>query len=387
MELATTNARPDGSATRDSVRDSKDSKTPQVFSRALVSLVQTQVQRQKEDFLSVLETVPAAKAAHQSSSGRCQERFLYAWCIVNTRCLYYKTSAKWKGPIAKGDNMVLCPLVDLFNHQSSPGCTVQQEGLGFIVKSCKKPRPGTPNDTVGLVQNKSEQLFVSYGAHTNDTLFVQYGFVLPKRSNTHDSVNLDEFVLEGEPSDLLQQLEQHGYLGSYTLFAPQSQSDSVQDVCFRTKVCALLGVIDDTEWVKYINGEIDDSDLDDTVHVKASQGISAWVEAALQSATATVKYLESMAMDEEELNKVFLDDSEPLRSPEPMRKRVKLDEEALTLAHSRASLAADSHRKVDDLDMARTRHGLVLARSRQVFDICEAYLASHQTIEGDAHET
>ncbi|KAL8839569.1 MAG: hypothetical protein Q9170_001673 [Blastenia crenularia] len=46
------------------------------------------------------------------------ERYLYYWFIVNTRSFYYETS-KCKGRPSREDCMVLCPFVDLFNHNDT----------------------------------------------------------------------------------------------------------------------------------------------------------------------------------------------------------------------------------------------------------------------------
>lgn len=55
---------------------------------------------------------------HFSQSGLEADfsNFRYCWLIVNTRCFYYELPGMKKPPSIE-DRIVLCPFIDLFNHQ------------------------------------------------------------------------------------------------------------------------------------------------------------------------------------------------------------------------------------------------------------------------------
>ncbi|KAH7930793.1 SET domain-containing protein [Leucogyrophana mollusca] len=109
--------------------------------------------------------------------------FVWAWLTgnqhtapVNTRCIYHRLKASKSDP----DNVTMCPILDFANHTSElPHMTpvpshadiwnvapVSKYGDSFSFLS-----PG------GIFVQEGEQLYLTYGAHSNRTLFVEYGFV------------------------------------------------------------------------------------------------------------------------------------------------------------------------------------------------------------------
>lgn len=107
-----------------------------------------------------------------------EEDYLWAWLNVNTRCVYHRLTKSPSDP----DNMTLCPILDFANHSPRPPYTIPkpiQAELRDTAPSSKKTfgenfvllSPSTtitPSDT---------ELFLKYGAHSNSTLFTEYGFM------------------------------------------------------------------------------------------------------------------------------------------------------------------------------------------------------------------
>ncbi|KAL9099888.1 MAG: hypothetical protein Q9163_004663 [Psora crenata] len=125
------------------------------------------------------------------------EDYVYHWLAVNTRCLYYVMPGAKVLPQVD-DRIVLCPFIDYFNHQDH-GCIVASDERGFTVTSDR-------------VYDAGEEIFTSYGGHSNDFLLVEYGFFLER--NRWDTLPLDHlitqvFIDEGERK----RLADAGYLG------------------------------------------------------------------------------------------------------------------------------------------------------------------------------
>ena len=187
-------------------------------------------------------------------------KFLHAWCLVNTRCFYFfqptaivppngKRKIKPKPPADPNEAMALCPFMDLFNHTAPPPelsttpangteilpCKVKCDAKGFTVTT----QSSIPADT---------EILLSYGAHTNDILWSEYGFLLSSDTNSSDSILLDEIILNSpalKPVDKTV-LEEHGYLGDYTL-----HNDGT--LCYRTEMAAWLVVLGRQKWAKVIS--------------------------------------------------------------------------------------------------------------------------------------
>ena len=90
----------------------------------------------------------------------CKDTFTYYWLIVNTRSFYFELPGLTRSQ-ASHDRMVLCPIIDYFNHDEF-GCEVSFSESGFAVLSDRIYEPG-------------EELRTSYGRHSNDFLLVECG--------------------------------------------------------------------------------------------------------------------------------------------------------------------------------------------------------------------
>jgi hypothetical protein len=102
------------------------------------------------------------------------EQYKWAWYAVNTRTVFYVTSS--------GDKeMALAPFLDLINHTPEPNTRVE-----FV------ERPGEKGYTIKSSRaiKMNEEIFLSYGSHSNLKLWSEYGFV-PFRHNPYDFLPLE----------------------------------------------------------------------------------------------------------------------------------------------------------------------------------------------------
>ncbi|XP_067144836.1 SET domain-containing protein 4 [Centruroides vittatus] len=112
------------------------------------------------------------------------EIFQWSWLSVNTRCIYMKSVKINNDPLRNHNDLALAPFLDLLNH--SPYVQVKAE---FNIK--------TKCYEIIHLNNikKYHQVFINYGFHSNKTLFLEYGFVIPDNPNDCIFFNWDEILL------------------------------------------------------------------------------------------------------------------------------------------------------------------------------------------------
>ncbi|KAH7916069.1 hypothetical protein BJ138DRAFT_1140602 [Hygrophoropsis aurantiaca] len=159
--------------------------------------------------------------------------FVWAWLTVNTRCIYYRLKASKSDP----DNLTMCPILDFANHTTvlphiTPVPTnadlwdaapIKRLGDDFSFIS-----PGDATIKAG------EELYLTYGSHSNRTLFVEYGFVNQNFEDAVSKMNCEEAEGEVHVQDIVEQLISpdtpfgsiiknvlcdEGYWGDWTLHA------------------------------------------------------------------------------------------------------------------------------------------------------------------------
>ncbi|VDM38576.1 unnamed protein product [Toxocara canis] len=110
------------------------------------------------------------------------ERFLWAWHVVNTRCIFVENRPHPLVDNSNGDTIAVIPLVDMLNHSTN------NQGLALwdSVNGCYKV-------IATRVVLEGDQLFVCYGGHSNGRLWIDYGFTLPE--NIYNKVNIDYDLL------------------------------------------------------------------------------------------------------------------------------------------------------------------------------------------------
>ncbi|KAK4450248.1 hypothetical protein QBC34DRAFT_297266 [Podospora aff. communis PSN243] len=130
-----------------------------------------------------------------------RDDYLHNWLIVNTRSFYYCTPRMESYPPI--DRLALVPIADLFNHADT-GCGVSFTPDGFVISTDRKYQLG-------------QEIYISYGSHTNDFLLVEYGFV--PMANRWDKTSLDDVILPRLNSAQKQLLRDRELLGPFLLDA------------------------------------------------------------------------------------------------------------------------------------------------------------------------
>jgi hypothetical protein len=334
-----------------------------------LKLLEAQAIRYHQDFEAAVSLIPSARDAYQQTHRRTEDSFKYAWCIVNTRCLYFDPPspsapsgqqhtnpppAAEKNPPTRNQShdsnefMVLCPLIDLFNHTSSStsACQVTHTTSGFTVTS--------PQQSAGA---GNDELFVSYGPHSNDFLLVEYGFLLPGETNMHDTVNLDPVILPTLSMEQKSRLDAKGYLGAYTLFSPTANGGEA-GVCWRTEVVARIGKLSVGQWEGFVDGVLDEHGFGEGVEAMAKAAIEGWVAEIRVQAERSTRALQRIGEDQKEISRLFRD-----------------GEQANTTATATGEGNADLKIIEGRTQIARRRYDLVLQRWRQILHICRSFLS------------
>ncbi|KAL8743894.1 MAG: hypothetical protein Q9190_003796 [Brigantiaea leucoxantha] len=196
-------------------------------------LLQKQMRRLKQDWIIVSSAIAEISF----------DRYVYYWLIVNTRSLYFEMPNTKVHP-PREDRMVLCPFIDFFNHDDH-GCHVTFGMDGYKVVSDRRYKP-------------NEEMFVSYGNHSNDFLLVEYGFILDR--NKWDHLPIDDLVLAAISDKSKERLENAGYMNRYEL--------AEGGVCFRTQVALRTETLSPRDWYRFLNG-LDPDDASDEAKAKA----------------------------------------------------------------------------------------------------------------------
>uniref|UniRef100_A0A915AV65 SET domain-containing protein n=1 Tax=Parascaris univalens TaxID=6257 RepID=A0A915AV65_PARUN len=111
------------------------------------------------------------------------ERFLWAWHVVNTRCIFVESKPHPLIDNANGNTIAVIPLVDMLNHSNDN----QAFALWDNVNKCYK---------VIAIRSITEgdQIFVCYGGHSNGRLWIEYGFTLANNIYNKVSITYDLLI-------------------------------------------------------------------------------------------------------------------------------------------------------------------------------------------------
>ncbi|KAL0261893.1 hypothetical protein SLS55_003326 [Diplodia seriata] len=181
------------------------------------SLLEKQQEKFEKDWRALRAHLP---------SGDCRDLFTYYWLIVNTRTFYwdYPTTTRTgkqqvkRRKLAPDDCMALCPFMEYFNHAD--------EGV-----SDNLLHPG-------------DEVFLSYGRHSNDFLLVEYGFLLD--FNKWDETKLDDIILPKLYQEKKDAMDELGFLGDFTIDSSQT--------CHRTQVALRALVLPGNTWRRFADG-------------------------------------------------------------------------------------------------------------------------------------
>lgn len=157
--------------------------------------------RFEKDFVVVSALVPPGFIDRAS--------FLWAWMCINSRCLYMEI------PQAKdaADNFTMAPYVDFLNHLNEDQCGIKIDSHGFHVLTSCSYEPG-------------DELFFSYGPHSNEFLLCEYGFTLPE--NKWNFIDITDYIQPLFRPEHVAFLKEAGYYGDYTVNA--------EGMSFRTEI-------------------------------------------------------------------------------------------------------------------------------------------------------
>ncbi|KAF9653109.1 SET domain-containing protein [Thelephora ganbajun] len=166
----------------------------------------------------------------QYASGRPGElntrNYLWAWLNVNTRCIYYRIKEKRTDEA----NVTLCPILDFANHNwhRSHIQPVSDSEIWNTRSKVKDAFQFLTTEHITEVEVDGE-VYLRYGAHSNQSLFVEYGFVNVVSNEDMESgtypaeVDVQPIVVglfngRGNIGTWMQTiLENEGYWGDWTL--------------------------------------------------------------------------------------------------------------------------------------------------------------------------
>ncbi|KAM0417376.1 hypothetical protein ACHAPT_012610 [Fusarium lateritium] len=163
-----------------------------------------------------------------------RDDYLYAWVLINTRT-FYDSRPKMKA-YDQADRLVCMPAADLFNH-ADRGSRLSFSPLGYTLRADRDYSQG-------------EEVYVSYGPHSNDFLLAEYGFILG--TNRWDEVYIDDVILPRLNKAQRAELASIYFLGGYSL-------DDQTPGCHRTQVALRMHCCTPWQWQRFVDGE-DDGD-------------------------------------------------------------------------------------------------------------------------------
>ncbi|RAH49862.1 ribosomal N-lysine methyltransferase, partial [Aspergillus brunneoviolaceus CBS 621.78] len=158
--------------------------------------------------------------------------FAYYWFIINSRSFYYVSPGKAE-PADWNDAIAMVPFADYFNHDDDAACEVIWTGENYLFKATRQ-------------YDQNEEIFMSYGSHSNDFLFVEYGFFLP--TNPSDSIYLDDIIFQ----DLT--IEQKKDLIGQDLFGNFELTSQISTIPRNIQAAAALKTMSRRDWKLWITG-------------------------------------------------------------------------------------------------------------------------------------
>ncbi|KAF2034547.1 SET domain-containing protein [Setomelanomma holmii] len=204
--------------------------------RAATNLLINQRAKLERDWVDLYPHMPSIS----------KDLFEYTWLIVNTRTFYWEYPdlpnshprlPKKRKQLTADDCYAMCPFMDYFNH-SDAGCDPQSDSKGYSLTADREYKAG-------------EEVFISYGTHSNDFLLVEYGFILD--SNRNDTIPLDHLLLPLLTREHVEALKEDGFYGNYTL------SSEEPTICHRTEAILRLLILGNKRYSTFVGGDDDGS--------------------------------------------------------------------------------------------------------------------------------
>jgi len=192
-----------------------------------LSLLENQKKKLSVDWTTVSTAFPALT----------YDSYLYHWLTVSTRTFYYSSpKIKTKKPLSHDDCLAFIPFADCFNH-ADVGSKVTFSPSGYKICADRHIEKG-------------EEIYISYGNHSNDFLLAEYGFILDE--NKWDEIALDEVILPLFSEEQKETLKEAGFFGNFVL--------DVATVCYRTQVALRLLCMVPNRWHQLVVDGLGDED-------------------------------------------------------------------------------------------------------------------------------
>ncbi|KGO73283.1 Exosome-associated factor Rrp47/DNA strand repair C1D [Penicillium italicum] len=192
--------------------------------------------------------------------------FSYHWLILNTRSFYYLNEEK--PPADWNDAIGLLPFADYLNHTDNAPCEVTYDGEMYTFKA--KAR-----------HEKGDEIFMSYGPHHNDYLWVEYGFFLDQ--NGSDAVYLDDIIFQEFTADDKETLRSHDYYGHYEITS--------SGVSSRVETVASFKYMEREDWEAYVL----DPSSSGHIPLQATELVRRWMKAYWVESLLAIQRLKEKA--------------------------------------------------------------------------------------------
>ena len=109
--------------------------------------------------------------------------FKWAWFCVNSRAVFYQDRSNKTSNMPAEESMALAPFLDLLNHSQSAQIEAKFNPSSncYEIKTLKKI-------------SKFQQVFINYGPHSNEKLFLEYGFIITSNVNSFVKFSLESIL-------------------------------------------------------------------------------------------------------------------------------------------------------------------------------------------------
>ncbi|PYH85959.1 ribosomal N-lysine methyltransferase [Aspergillus uvarum CBS 121591] len=262
--------------------------------------------------------------------------FAYYWSVINSRSFYYVSPGK-EEPEDWNDAIAMVPFADYFNHDDDAACEVIWTGQNYLFKATRQ-------------YDQGEEIFMSYGSHSNDFLFVEYGFFLP--TNPSDSIYLDDIIFQDLTIEQKKDLIGQDLFGNFELTLPPTDEPTIPK---NIQAAAALKSMTRRDWKLWITGRSRRGFSGE----KCTEVIRGWIEVYRGECEAVIARIEAM-----------LDDG--LRNCVGDGASVEGKSDGSTVSIVPSSTAVDVG--VRSLEWERRRLEMLVGRWRQLQGLCEGAL-------------
>ncbi|KAL4949197.1 hypothetical protein BDW69DRAFT_198297 [Aspergillus filifer] len=195
------------------------------------------------------------------------QTYAHNWAIINSRSFYYVSPGKGE-PEDWNDAIAMVPYADYFNHADDAACEVVFDREWYTFKATRR-------------YEKGEEIYMNYGEHSNDFLFVEYGFYL--EHNPSDGIYLDDIIFPALSKAEKKELVENGCFGNYELTASGVNTSII--------AAASIKYMTREQWRDYVN-DVSEEGFDGE---KTAGVIRGWIEEYLRECDEALNALEGLS--------------------------------------------------------------------------------------------